>query len=79
MIMFLFLMALPEMKQRRQYQASQSLKRVPPTSSEAADLHSFYLLHGEGYGDGLRESADHVWMGDAVQERSMLMFPQERK
>jgi len=37
------------------------------------------LLHGEGYGDTLHESADRVWMGDAIQERSMLMFPQERK
>ncbi|EAU87567.2 hypothetical protein CC1G_11876 [Coprinopsis cinerea okayama7 len=34
------------MKQRRLKAASQSLDTVPPTSKEAAELHSFYLSHG---------------------------------
>ncbi len=70
---------MSEIKQRRQYQALRSLSKMPPSSSEAADLHSFYLQHGEGYVMGKDGSADHIWMGDTIQERCMLMFPQERK
>ncbi|KAF9529036.1 HotDog domain-containing protein [Crepidotus variabilis] len=65
-------------KQRRQTQASISLGKVPPDSSEAAALHSFYLQHGEGHQDASPTLKDHVFMGDTIQERCMLMFPQER-
>ncbi|KAJ3512048.1 hypothetical protein NMY22_g15450 [Coprinellus aureogranulatus] len=36
-----------DMKQRRKLSASQSLTQVPPTSSEAEHLHSFYLQYGQ--------------------------------
>ncbi|KAH6911882.1 Thioesterase/thiol ester dehydrase-isomerase [Coprinopsis sp. MPI-PUGE-AT-0042] len=64
------------MKERRKRAASQSLSQVPPSSSEAADLHSFYLRHGqEGDGSPL---PDRVWMGETCIDNCMLMFPQER-
>lgn len=77
------------MKQRRASLAMKSLSKVPPSSAEAALLHSLYLQHGEG-GPGLStgtgkldgiidDGKDHVWMGDTVLEKCMLMFPQERK
>jgi acyl-coenzyme A thioesterase 9 len=47
---------------------------MPPNSSEAAALHSFYLQYEQS-----SEAADRVWMEDAIQEKCMLMFPQERK
>lgn len=65
------------MKNRRQSLALRSLSRVPPSSSEAEELHSFYLKYGreEQPDDG----AERVWMGDTITEKTMLMFPQERK
>ena len=67
------------MKKRRQSNALRSLSRVPPSSSEAADLHSFYLQHGQEE-DGIDvENKERVWMGDTTIEKCMLMFPQERK
>jgi acyl-coenzyme A thioesterase 9 len=82
------------MKTRRLTIASKSLDKVPPTSAEAASLHAFWLKYrdgiqeGMGYGAGARtekklegeeQNYDHVWMGDTVLEKCMLMFPQERK
>lgn len=74
-----------EIRQRRQAVALQSLSRVPPSSSEAAELHTFYLKYGQQ--DQVNNSVEHesntaterVWMGDTVLEKCMLMFPQERK
>ncbi|KAF9556445.1 Thioesterase/thiol ester dehydrase-isomerase [Agrocybe pediades] len=67
-----------QMKQRRQSNAMKSLSRVPPSSSEAAFLHSFYLKHGQGQAEGTDPGSDHVWMGDTILEKCLLMFPQER-
>ncbi|KAJ7223031.1 Thioesterase/thiol ester dehydrase-isomerase [Mycena pura] len=63
-----------DMKKRRQSQALRSLSRVPPSSVEAEDLHSFYLK----YGQNPKGPEDRVWMGDTKLESCMLMFPQER-
>ena len=69
-----------EMRQRRKSNALRSLSRVPPSSEEAAELHTFMLQHGHGQLDTIPEkSMDHVLMGDTVLEKCMLMFPQERK
>ncbi|KAJ3564016.1 hypothetical protein NP233_g8564 [Leucocoprinus birnbaumii] len=65
-----------DMKNRRQELALRSLSRVPPSSSEAANLHSFYLQHGQG--SQPRDGCERVWMGDTITEKTMLMFPQER-
>lgn len=65
------------MKERRKAVALKSLSKVPPSSKEAADLHSFYLKHGEG--EDAIAGADHVFMADTIVEKCMLMFPQERK
>ncbi|KAH9477054.1 Acyl-coenzyme A thioesterase 9, mitochondrial [Psilocybe cubensis] len=71
------------MKQRRQSSALKSLSRVPPSSEEAEELHAVYLKHGQGKervegGGDLDPGVDHVWMGDTVLEKCLLMFPQER-
>lgn len=58
---------------RRQHLALQSLSRVPPNSVEARDLHSFYLENKD-----VDESV-RVWTSETRQEKTMLMFPQERK
>jgi len=70
-----------EMNQRRQSTALKSLSKVPPSSSEAAELHAFYLQHGQYHGDGVNPapSTNDLWMGDTILEKCMLMFPQERK
>jgi acyl-coenzyme A thioesterase 9 len=63
------------MKKRRQSNVLRSLSCEPLSSSEAADLHSFYLQHGQEE-DGIDvENKERVWMGG----KCMLMFPQERK
>jgi acyl-coenzyme A thioesterase 9 len=69
------------MKKRRQSQALRSLSRVPPSSAEAEALHSFYLKNGQDAKDlgSPRESDERVWLGDTKVEKTMLMFPQERK
>lgn len=62
--------------------ALRSLSRVPPTSEEAQSLHSFYLKYGQ---DSVQSSEnapserERVWIGDTKLEKTMLMFPQERK
>ena len=76
------------MKQRRKISASQSLTQVPPTSSEAEHLHSFYLQYGQhtsGKTSGMLvqpttvdDSRERVWMGDTTLSKTLLMFPQER-
>lgn len=72
------------MKRRRQSLALRSLSRVPPSSSEAAELHEFYLKYGQGHqvenlSHDSTSTTERVWMGDTVLEKCMLMFPQERK
>lgn len=67
-----------DMKQRRQSFALRSLSRVPPSSTEAEALHSFYLQHGQDEGQTVK-SEERVWMGDTRLEKCLLMFPQERK
>ena len=71
------------MKTRRLATASKSLDKVPPSSAEAAALHAFWLRHGDNVQDAgpisEGQDVDHVWMGDTVLEKCMLMFPQERK
>ncbi|KAF7326874.1 hypothetical protein MVEN_02581300 [Mycena venus] len=69
-----------EMKKRRQSQALRSLSRVPPSSTEAEALHSFYLKYGQDAKelDSAEENDERVWMGDTKVEKTMLMFPQER-
>ncbi|KAI1790562.1 Thioesterase/thiol ester dehydrase-isomerase [Ganoderma leucocontextum] len=66
-------------RQRRQTVANSSLDRVPPTSTEAEDLHSLYLAHGqEDNGGRSAGDVERVWMGDTRLEKTMVMFPQER-
>ncbi|KAG1728865.1 Thioesterase/thiol ester dehydrase-isomerase [Suillus paluster] len=64
-------------KKRRQTLALRSLSRVPPSSAEAAELHSMYLKYGQ---ENDRHVSDYerVSMGDTHLEKTMLMFPQER-
>jgi acyl-coenzyme A thioesterase 9 len=66
------------MKKRRQSLALRSLSRVPPSSTEAAALHSFYLKHGQDTPSGAAADGARVWLGDTRLEKCMLMFPQER-
>ncbi|KAG6332320.1 hypothetical protein ID866_6767 [Astraeus odoratus] len=61
---------------RRKSAALQSLSRVPPSSTEAAELHGTYLKFGQNDDSSLR--GERVWMGDTLLEKTMLMFPQER-
>ena len=65
-----------DMKGKRQSLALHSLSRVPPTSEEAAELHTFFLTYGQAE---ISEQKERVWMGDTRIEKTMLMFPQERK
>ncbi|KAF9446546.1 Thioesterase/thiol ester dehydrase-isomerase [Macrolepiota fuliginosa MF-IS2] len=65
-----------DMKDRRQALALRSLSRVPPSSAEAEELHSFYLKYGRD--DQPNDGAERVWMGSTITEKTMLMFPQER-
>ncbi|KAF8870642.1 Thioesterase/thiol ester dehydrase-isomerase [Gymnopilus junonius] len=67
-----------QMRQRRKTSALKSLSRVPPSSEEAAELHAFMLKHGHGKLEVSDQARDHVWMGDTILEKCMLMFPQER-
>ncbi|TFY55934.1 hypothetical protein EVJ58_g7937 [Rhodofomes roseus] len=74
-------------KDRRRARTSAALDRVPPTSSEAEELHSLYLQYGN-YGTSTGKSENEpfvgpdglqrVWMGDTRLEKCMMMFPQER-
>lgn len=62
---------------RRRSLTLQSLSRVPPNSEEAAELHQTFLNYGQEDTFGLQ--SDNVWMGNTKLEKTMLMFPQERK
>lgn len=62
-------------KKRRQSLALRSLSRVPPSSTEAEELHSIYLQYGQDSG---LSGQERVWMGETHLEKTMLMFPQER-
>lgn len=64
-------------RKRRKAAALQSLLRVPPTSSEAAELHATYLKYS--HDSSANSIGDRVLMGDTLLEKTMLMFPQERK
>jgi len=64
-------------QKRRKAAALQSLLRVPPTSSEAAELHATHLKYDQDA--GTNSIGDRIFMGDTLLEKTMLMFPQERK
>ena len=69
-------------KDRRRSIAVRSLSRVPPTSSESEELHSLYLKYGKDSHGGITlesPETETVWMGDTRLEKTMVMFPQERK
>lgn len=72
-----------EIKHRRQSQALRSLSRVPPSSEEAQVLHEFWLKFGKEEETWKKSVAvdgkERVWMGETMVEKTMLMFPQERK
>lgn len=63
-------------QKRRKAAALQSLLRVPPTSSEAAELHATHLKYD--HDAGTESIGNRVFMGDTLLEKTMLMFPQER-
>ncbi|KAL6308875.1 Thioesterase/thiol ester dehydrase-isomerase [Sparassis latifolia] len=67
-------------KNRRQQRAGRALNLVPPTSDEAAALHSLYLQYGqkEHSHDFVTPAGKRVWMGDTKLEKCIMMFPQER-
>lgn len=71
----------PVHKNKRQSRATRSLNRVPPTSSEAEALHSLFLEYGQNEGGDSPTAPDQerVWMGDTRLEKTLIMFPQERK
>lgn len=65
------------LKARKQLEAQHSLSRVPPSFEEAQELHGVYL-------SGLNRTEDdpqyeQVYMHTTKLEKTMLMFPQERK
>ncbi|KDQ23856.1 hypothetical protein PLEOSDRAFT_1079134 [Pleurotus ostreatus PC15] len=71
-----------KIKHRRQSQALRSLSRVPPSSEEAQVLHEFWLKFGkeETWKKSVAvDGKERVWMGETMVEKTMLMFPQERK
>ncbi|KAL0575464.1 hypothetical protein V5O48_006499 [Marasmius crinis-equi] len=65
------------MKTKRQTNAQRSLSRVPPSSSEAEVLHSYYLQYGQQNGNR-KQNDNLVYMSETRVEKCMLMFPQER-
>ncbi|EGO02868.1 hypothetical protein SERLA73DRAFT_176304 [Serpula lacrymans var. lacrymans S7.3] len=65
-------------KKRRASLALRSLDRVPPSSTEAKQLHDCYLQYGQSNGNHIQHQEEKVWMGDTKLEKTMLMFPQER-
>lgn len=68
-------------REKRQMESRTALDRVPPTSTEAEALHSFYLKAGQ-YEDAYIPSPslqqERVWISDTTIEKSQLMFPQSR-
>ncbi|KAF8622797.1 hypothetical protein AX15_006727 [Amanita polypyramis BW_CC] len=65
-------------KEKRRFNALRSLSRVPPTSEEAEELHTFFLTYGQDKPTNESILNERVWMGDTRVEKTMLMFPQER-
>ncbi len=57
----LFKTPYADMKDKRQTLALHSLSRAPPTSEEAAELHTFFLTYGQ---EESAEKKERVWMGD---------------
>lgn len=71
-----------DIKRRRRASAMKSLDKFPPTLEEARDLHSFYLTYGKDYHDPRTldpSDQERIWIGDTRTEKTLLMFPQERK
>ena len=71
----------PAHKNRRNKSAVQSLARVPPSSKEAEALHSLYLQSTvESDTANPRPTGDErVPMGETRLEKTLTMYPQERK
>ena len=70
-----------EFREKRQIETKTALTRVPPTSTEAEALHSFYLKMGQyedAYIPSPSQQPERVWMSDTQIEKSQLMFPQNR-
>ncbi|KAG7087538.1 hypothetical protein E1B28_013495 [Marasmius oreades] len=65
------------LKAKRLTNAQRSLSRVPPSSVEAAALHSSYLKYSQQK-EHQEFDDDLVYMSDTRAEKCMLMFPQER-
>lgn len=70
-------------KNRRNTYTLRSLSRVPPSSSEAEALHTLYLqstVASEGRSHDPQPAGDErVPMGQTRLEKTMMMYPQERK
>lgn len=65
------------LKARKRLEAQHSLSRVPPSFEEARELHGVYL-------SGLKPTEgdpqyERIFMNTTKLEKTMLMFPQERK
>ena len=63
-------------KGRKQIIAQSSLSRVPPSFEEAQALHDVYLSRLQ---QSKQNEVENVWMSETKLEKTMLMFPQERK
>lgn len=63
-------------KSRKKVAAQSSLSRVPPSYEEAQALHNVYL---SGLQHSDQNTDEKVWMSATKLEKTMLMFPQERK
>lgn len=63
-------------KSRKKVAAQSSLSRVPPSFEEAQALHNVYL---SGLQHSEQNTDEKVWMSATKLEKTMLMFPQERK
>ena len=80
------IMPLPVHKNRRTKHADQSLARVPPSSEEAAALHALYLqstVNSANDNSSLsgrkKGGIERVAIGDTRLEKTLMMYPQERK
>ena len=72
------------LKNRKTYATQQSLMRVPPSSEEARVLHELYLGTLSQHRTSIEEAngvgkVKFVPIDETTVERTMLMFPQERK
>lgn len=62
-------------RRRRAQTAGISLSLVPPSSSEAAALHLFYLQSTTDH----KASQELLPMAETKLEKTLTMYPQERK